>query len=399
MKKLFFVLCALILTNCATPTVTIKRYRNLPSHSETVHIYNQTEKPEQEYLVIGSTSFNKDEETFACSSYEMISSFADACRYIGGDAVMITEMLEPDGTTCFRGTADIIKFIKEDSYAKISKKIVKEYPPIPDSQAITTYSKSEKPTQDYQVLGFMDFEDTGKTFICDSTEMIEAFTKECRQIGGEAVQITDIKVPNENSTCYQGSANFIKFFEQPKAPAITSSSSPTTAASSSSKSEDKIENNTPPATPTQIKKATPSHTIYVAVLETISHGVIKQNENIYLTDVLREEARRVLPAKSNYVIMTRENISTMLPPEKSIEECEGECLVETGRNISADYVTQARINTYGSKITINVELYHTETGNLIASFNAKSDNIDDLEQRIREKAPSMFNEVKETTEK
>lgn len=396
MKKIFFVLCAYLLTSCATPTVTIKRYKNLPSNWNAVRIYSQTEKPEQEYLVIGSTTFNKDEQTFVCGYDEMTDSFAYACQQIGGDAVMITEMQEPDGTTCFRGTADIIKFIKEDSYAKISKKIVKEYPPIPDSQAITTYSKSEKPNQDYQVLGFMDFEDTGNTFICDSTDMIETFAKECRQVGGDAVQITDFKIPDESSTCYRGSANIIKYFEQPKAVAKSSSS---TAASSSSEPEEKKEIKQASPVPSQVKKTTPNNTIYVAVLETISHGVIKQNENIYLTDVLREEARKILPAKSNYVIMTRENISVMLPADKSIEDCEGKCLVETGKNIDAQYVSQARINTYGSKITITVELYHTATGNLISSFNAKSDNIDDLELKIREKAPSLFNEVKETTEK
>lgn len=407
MKKIFFVLCALILTNCAPPTTNVTKYKSLPStpDSQKVFIYSPSKKPEQKYVVIGTASFNIDKQTYICEYSDMTNGFAKACRIIGGDAVMITEMVEPDFTSCYRGTADIIKFVHEDSYGKISRGIAKKYPPIPDSLPITTYLKSEKPNQEFQVLGFIDFEDTGNTFICDSTDMIEAFAKECRQIGGDAVQITDMKVPDKNSTCYRGSANIIKFVE----------TKPTTVESKSTKtvpdSQEKAEVNKVPATQAPVtqaaetptstpsKKATPSRTIYVAVLETISHGVIKQNENIYLTDVLREEARRVLPAKSNYVIMTRENISTMLPPEKSIEECEGECLVETGRNIFANYVTQARINTYGSKITITVELYHTETGNLIASFNAKSDNIDDLEQRIREKAPSMFNEIKETTEK
>lgn len=64
---------------------------------------------------------------------------------------------------------------------------------------------------------------------------------------------------------------------------------------------------------------------------------------MFLTDKLRDRAKAVLPAYMGYVIMTRENINAMLPPGKSIEECEGSCLVETGKNIAADYVAQARV--------------------------------------------------------
>jgi len=374
MKKIFFILSALILTNCAT-TTSYQKYKTLPStpESQKILIYSPTEKPEQEYLVIGTASFNKDEETFICDYSEMTGYFVDACRYIGGDAVMITEMQEPDLTSCYRGSANIIKFVTDESYAKISRKIIKEYPPIPDSQAVKTYSKSEKPNNEFQVIGSIEFDDTGKTFICDSTDMMETFTKECRKIGGDAVQIKNIKAPSDYSTCYRGSADILKFSEKKTVSTVSESQ----------------------------EKTTTKHTIYVAVLETVSHGVIKQNENLYLTDVLREVARRVLPTKANYLIMTRENILAMLPPDKSIEECEGGCIVETGRNISAEYVAQARINTYGSKITIGVELYHTSTGNLISSFNAKSDDLDNLEKEIREKAPDMFSEIKvlEATEK
>lgn len=388
MKKIFFVLCAYLLTSCAPPTTNVTKYKSLPStpDSQKVFIYSPSKKPEQKYVVIGTASFNIDKQTYICEYSDMTNGFAKACRIIGGDAVMITEMQEPDFTSCYRGSANIIKFVTDESYAKISRNIIKKYPPIPDSQAVKTYSKSEKPNREFQVIGSIEFDDTGKTFICDSTDMMETFTKECRKIGGDAVQIKTIKKPNNYSTCYRGSADILKFIEKK-------------TVSTVSESQEKTEIKKAPAAENQNKKTTTKHTIYVAVLETVSHGVIKQNENLYLTDVLREVARRVLPTKANYLIMTRENILAMLPPDKSIEECEGGCIVETGRNISADYVAQARINTYGSKITIGVELYHTATGNLISSFNAKSDNIDDLELKIREKAPSLFNEVKETTEK
>lgn len=150
-----------------------------------------------------------------------------------------------------------------------------------------------------------------------------------------------------------------------------------------------------PATQTTIRKipSKPAKNIHIAILETISNGIIQLNENQYLTNVLREEATKILSQNQNFIVMTRENILTMLPPDKSIEECEGSCLVETGRNISSDYVAQARVNTFGNNLTISAELYQTASGKLISSFNAKSPDIESLESEIRQKAPTMFESI------
>lgn len=133
--------------------------------------------------------------------------------------------------------------------------------------------------------------------------------------------------------------------------------------------------------------------VFIAVVETISNGVIPPNENQYLTDVLREEAVKILDPNQNYTIMTRENIQAMLPPDKNIEDCEGSCLVETGRNIAANYVVQARVSTFASDLTITVELYDTRTGKLMSSFSAKNPDINSLEVEIRQKSPAMFQQV------
>ena len=69
---------------------------------------------------------------------------------------------------------------------------------------------------------------------------------------------------------------------------------------------------------------------HVAVLETGVDPAVKKKVTLsdrqYLTNVLREEAVKQLPAEDGYTIMTRENISAMLPPGKAIEDCEGTCL-------------------------------------------------------------------------
>ena len=138
---------------------------------------------------------------------------------------------------------------------------------------------------------------------------------------------------------------------------------------------------------------------HVAVLETMADGDAKDSVSLldrqYLTNVLREQAMKELPAKEGFTIMSRENISAMLPPGKTIEDCEGNCLVETGRNISADYVCQACVGLFGSKLTLSAELYETASNKLIASFNGRDLNVEGLLVVIESKSPDFFHEIKE----
>lgn len=137
---------------------------------------------------------------------------------------------------------------------------------------------------------------------------------------------------------------------------------------------------------------------HVAVLETGVDPAVKKKVKLsdrqYLTNVLREEAVKQLPAEEGYTIMTRDNISAMLPPGKALEDCEGSCLAETGRNISADFVCQARVSSFGSKLALSAEIYETAGNKLVASFNGNGKNVDALLKVIKENAPEFFGKVK-----
>lgn len=138
---------------------------------------------------------------------------------------------------------------------------------------------------------------------------------------------------------------------------------------------------------------------YVAVLETGADGDAKNNVSLtdrqFLTNVLREEAVKQLPAAQNFTILTRENILEMLPPGKTIEDCEGTCLVETAKNISADFICQARLGSFSGTMTLSAELYETAGNKLIASFNGRGTDLNELLQLIRVKSPFFFKSVRE----
>ena len=84
---------------------------------------------------------------------------------------------------------------------------------------------------------------------------------------------------------------------------------------------------------------------YVAILETLGDSSLTLKEKQYVTDKIRNMALNHLPRK-NYDIITRENILVMLPPDKELYECEGNCIVETGKNIAKKYVRQVNQKTY-----------------------------------------------------
>ena len=146
---------------------------------------------------------------------------------------------------------------------------------------------------------------------------------------------------------------------------------------------------------------TASQATYVAVLETSADGSAKDGVSLsdrqYLTNVLREQAVKELPAVQNYTIMTRENIQQMLPPGKAIEDCEGSCLVETGKNIAADFICQARVGRFGKSLTLSAELYETAGNKLIASFNGRGANVEELLDLIKKESPAFFRNIKGTS--
>ena len=137
---------------------------------------------------------------------------------------------------------------------------------------------------------------------------------------------------------------------------------------------------------------------YMAVLETLApKDLLTTQERLYLTDILRGQAVYILPAEQNWTIMTRENINIMLPPGKKIEDCEGSCLAETGKNIAADYVAQARISQFGKSLAISAELYETASSKLVASFAGRGETVDDIEKIIKEQSPAFFKKVRDNS--
>jgi TolB-like protein len=96
----------------------------------------------------------------------------------------------------------------------------------------------------------------------------------------------------------------------------------------------------------------------------------------FLTDMVRSGALHAFPGLK---VMTRENMQVMVEAGgKKLEECEGECEVDTGRRLGADYIASGEVLRFGSKFVVNLKLHETHDGQLLGGSQAMGKTVDEL---------------------
>jgi hypothetical protein len=89
--------------------------------------------------------------------------------------------------------------------------------------------------------------------------------------------------------------------------------------------------------------------------------------------------------------MTRENLLVLLEASgKSLENCEGECEVDTGRRIGADAIVSGEIQKLGSLFKLTLRLHDTREGRLLASTQASGKTIEELDTAAQRAAAELF---------
>ena len=108
----------------------------------------------------------------------------------------------------------------------------------------------------------------------------------------------------------------------------------------------------------------------------------------YFTDVIRQATLRMEPGLD---IMTRENLLVLLQSTgKKLEECEGECEVDTGRRIGADQIISGEIQKVGTRFKLTLRLHDTHEGRLLASAIGSGKSIDELDESAQKAAEELF---------
>src|SRR5258706_297381 len=122
-------------------------------------------------------------------------------------------------------------------------------------------------------------------------------------------------------------------------------------------------------------------------LKNFTKDLTRENAQ-YFSDVIRQASLKMEPGLD---IMTRENLLVLLQSSgKKLEECEGECEVDTGRRIGADQIVSGEIQKVGTKYKLTLRLHDTHEGRLLASAIGSGKSIDELDESAQRAAEELF---------
>jgi len=108
-----------------------------------------------------------------------------------------------------------------------------------------------------------------------------------------------------------------------------------------------------------------------------------------ITAVLRRAAVGNLP-RGKYNIMTSETVQAQ--GSAVLEACSDEnCVITLGAKIGADYIVRGIISKFGKSLTVSVEMYETEDGNLVASSDlVRSETTAELLDKTAASSANMY---------
>jgi TolB-like protein len=124
-----------------------------------------------------------------------------------------------------------------------------------------------------------------------------------------------------------------------------------------------------------IPAAADSRKVMVAVVELRNEAELRPSEIAYLTDLARSQARQALPGE-RFLVMTRESIVALLPPGKTLADCaKGQCEVEVGRTIGADYIVTGEVLRFGESMRLNLKVHACQSGDFLGSESMKGAKV------------------------
>ena len=114
---------------------------------------------------------------------------------------------------------------------------------------------------------------------------------------------------------------------------------------------------------------------HLAVLEfEVAPGL--KIDRTYFSDLARAAVHRRAP---QIFVMTRESTEVLLQAAgKTAADCLGNCEIEVGRKLGADFIVSGRISQIGTYLTLSLRLFSTADGQLLDSAEARGKSEDEL---------------------
>ena len=106
----------------------------------------------------------------------------------------------------------------------------------------------------------------------------------------------------------------------------------------------------------------------IAVLDFKNQANLTSFEISAFTGLVRASASQL----SGYIVMTTENIRTLLPPDKALEDCIGECEVETGRMLQAAFIVTGEVGRVEGFLQLSMRIFNTQQGKFCLLYTSPS---------------------------
>ena len=105
---------------------------------------------------------------------------------------------------------------------------------------------------------------------------------------------------------------------------------------------------------------------YIAVLDV--QGEVSEAVKSQLADETRAGALQALPM-SEYTILTRENMLSLIKDMEKDPKClDGQCEIDIGRNIGADFIISGQVLQIEGTYLYSMKLHNTASGALIGTL-------------------------------
>ena len=140
----------------------------------------------------------------------------------------------------------------------------------------------------------------------------------------------------------------------------------------------------PPVRQSAVSAAAQRGNKRLAVLE-FQGKSLDQDVLMTFSDTVRGGALQGLEGRG-VVVMTRENMLVLLRDMGKKECGEGECEVETARNIGADYVVSGKVVRVEQSYFVTLKLHETQGGSLIGTDTVEAKSQVELLRTLRERA-------------
>jgi TolB-like protein len=115
---------------------------------------------------------------------------------------------------------------------------------------------------------------------------------------------------------------------------------------------------------------------------------LEQDILMTFSDTVRGGALQGLSGRG-VVVMTRENMLVLLKDMGKKDCQEGECEVETARNIGADYVVSGKVVRMEKIYVVTLKLHETQGGSLLGTNTVEGANQIELMRTLREQARQL----------